>query len=48
MSVREVRGSHIGTLSGAARELIEGVYKLKEQLLLILNTEKAASVGVAA
>lgn len=28
------------TLQGAARELITGVYKLKEQLLLILDTEK--------
>ena len=29
------------TLTGSARELILGVYKLKERLLLILETEKA-------
>jgi purine-binding chemotaxis protein CheW len=34
------------TLSGVARELIRGVYKLKERLLLILDTEK--SVGLPA
>ena len=28
------------TLQGEARELIRGVYKLKEQLLLILDTDK--------
>ena len=37
------------TLSGTTRDLIEGVYKLKERLLLILNTEKAAGLtGMAA
>jgi purine-binding chemotaxis protein CheW len=37
------------TLSGTTRELIEGVYKLKDKLLLILNTEKAAILsGMAA
>jgi purine-binding chemotaxis protein CheW len=29
-------------LSGSARELIRGVYKLKDQLLLVLDTEKAS------
>jgi purine-binding chemotaxis protein CheW len=29
------------TLSGVARELIQGVYKLKERLLLIIDTERA-------
>jgi purine-binding chemotaxis protein CheW len=37
------------TLSGSVRELLRGVYKLKDRLLLILDTEKAVSVqGVAA
>ena len=37
------------TISGVARELISGVYKLKDRLLLILDTEKAASFsGMAA
>jgi purine-binding chemotaxis protein CheW len=34
------------TLTGVARELIQGVYKLKERLLLILDTEK--TIGVPA
>ncbi len=34
------------TLSGVARDLIRGVYKLKERLLLILDTEK--TVGLPA
>lgn len=34
------------TLSGVARELVRGVYKLKERLLLILDTEK--TVGLPA
>jgi purine-binding chemotaxis protein CheW len=29
------------TLKGVARELIRGVYKLKERLLLVLDTERA-------
>ena len=29
------------TISGITRELVRGVYKLKGQLLLILDTEKA-------
>jgi purine-binding chemotaxis protein CheW len=29
------------TVQGVARELIRGVYKLKGQLLLILDTDKA-------
>ncbi|HUB24030.1 MAG TPA: chemotaxis protein CheW [Tepidisphaeraceae bacterium] len=37
------------TVSGVARELTSGVYKLKDRLLMILDTEKAAnSTGVAA
>jgi len=37
------------TLSGIARELITGVYKLKDRLLLIMDTEKAVNVnGLAA
>jgi len=31
------------TLKGVARELVTGVYKLKERLLLILDTERAVS-----
>ena len=31
-------------LNAAARELIRGVYKLKDQLLLVLDTEKASDV----
>ncbi len=33
-------------LDPAARELIRGVYKLKDRLLLVLDTEKAIEVGV--
>lgn len=32
-------------LDAAARELIRGVYKLKDRLLLVLDTEKAIEVG---
>ena len=32
------------TLDGQRREFIRGVYKLKQQLLLLLDTEKAMSV----
>lgn len=32
-------------LDSAARELIRGVYKLKDRLLLVLDTEKAIEVG---
>jgi purine-binding chemotaxis protein CheW len=32
------------TLRGVARELVTGVYKLKERLLLILDTEKAVNL----
>lgn len=32
------------TLRGGARELITGVYKLKDRLLLILDTEKAVTI----
>jgi purine-binding chemotaxis protein CheW len=34
------------TLTGVARELIRGVYKLDKQLLLLLDTEKAVSLAV--
>ena len=34
-----------GNLDSAARELICGVYRLKDKLLLILDTEKAVEVG---
>jgi purine-binding chemotaxis protein CheW len=36
------------TLHGVARELIRGAYKLKDQLLLILDIEKAIAVSAAA
>jgi purine-binding chemotaxis protein CheW len=36
------------TLDGVARELIQGVYKLKDRLLLILDTEKAVNLLSAA
>lgn len=36
------------TLQGVAREMIQGAYKLKEQLLLILDIEKAVNVSAAA
>jgi purine-binding chemotaxis protein CheW len=32
------------TLRGVARELIRGTYKLKDRLLLVLDTEKAVAV----
>jgi len=35
------------TLKGVARELVQGVYKLKEQLLLILDTEKTVNLANA-
>ena len=35
------------TLDGVARDLIHGVYKLKERLLLILDTEKAIHLNSA-
>jgi len=34
------------TLQGVARELIRGAYKLKDRLLLVLDTEKTVNVGV--
>jgi len=33
------------TLKGVARELIRGAYKLKDRLLLVLDTEKAIQVA---
>ena len=35
------------TLKGVARELVQGVYKLKERLLLILDTEKTVTLTTA-
>jgi purine-binding chemotaxis protein CheW len=35
------------TLRGVARELILGVYKLKERLLLILDTERTVNLSAA-
>lgn len=32
------------TMQGAARDLVRGVYKLKDELLLILDTERAVNV----
>ena len=36
------------TLRGVARELIRGVYKLRERLLLILDTEKTVGLPTSA
>ena len=33
------------TLQGEARDLIRGAYKLKDRLLLVLDTEKAVSIA---
>jgi purine-binding chemotaxis protein CheW len=33
------------TINGVARELIRGVYKLKDRLLLVLDTQKAVNVS---
>lgn len=33
------------TLQGQARELVRGVYKLQERLMLVLDTEQAVSSG---
>lgn len=35
------------TVRGSARDLIQGVYKLKDRLLLILDTEKTVNLPVA-
>jgi purine-binding chemotaxis protein CheW len=35
------------TLKGVARDLVQGVYKLKERLLLVLDTERTVSLGGA-
>jgi purine-binding chemotaxis protein CheW len=35
------------TLGAVARELIQGAYKLKNRLLLILNTDKAVDIPMA-
>lgn len=49
--VREVEAQDFArppeTLQGVARELVSGVYKLPNELLLILDTEKAASTSLA-
>ena len=36
------------TLHGLPADLIEGVYKLEDRLLLVLDTAKAAHIGLAA
>ena len=36
------------TISGVTRELIEGVFKLKDRLLMIVDTERAIGVAAAA
>ncbi len=36
------------TLKGVARELVRGVYKLKDRLLLVLDTEKAIKIDARA
>jgi purine-binding chemotaxis protein CheW len=36
------------TLRGVARELIQGVYKLKERLLLVLDTERTVNLSLTA
>jgi purine-binding chemotaxis protein CheW len=36
------------TLRGVARDLIKGVYKLKERLLLVLDTERTVNLSGAA
>ncbi len=36
------------TLQGAARELVEGAYKLEHELLLLLNTSQAVNITAAA
>jgi len=36
------------TLTGAARDVIQGVYKLKDRLLLILDTAKTVNVSIPA
>lgn len=35
------------TIRGVARDLIRGVYKLKEHLVLVLDTERAVDISVA-
>lgn len=35
------------TIHGVMREMVRGVYKLKDRLLLILDAEKAVQVGAA-
>ncbi len=35
------------TLKGTARELVRGVYKLKDRLLLILDTERTTTLSAA-
>ena len=50
--VREVNADDFSrppeTLRGAARDLVSGVYKLPNELLLVLDTEKAASTNIGA
>lgn len=41
----DVRERPPETLRGVARELVTGVYKLKERILLILDTEKTVTIA---
>lgn len=34
------------TLANASRELIKGVYKLKKELLLVLDTQRSVTISV--
>ena len=43
----DVRERPPETLRGVARELVTGVYKLKERLLLVLDTEKTVTLTAA-
>jgi len=50
--VVEVEGSNFeatpDTLAGTSRELIRGVYKLKNELLLVLDTQRSVNIGTPA
>jgi purine-binding chemotaxis protein CheW len=50
--VVEVEGNNFeptpDTLSGTSRELIRGVYKLKNELLLVLDTQRSVNIGTPA
>ncbi len=50
--VVEVEGNNFestpDTLAGTSRELIRGVYKLKNELLLVLDTQRSVNIGTPA